>query len=265
MQPVEKIDPPKELKEPVEKELQEKWTAAVKNISSDPQAVLEMLNDDLAGPNEGLLKTIVNSDVGEGLTALHLAAASKDLHVTSIIIARLIRNGANVNLKGGERKQTPLQLAVENRNQFALMALGAKADLSNEEGKSSLISVIEWAAEKSPTDTLFNRIVCNDTFRCEQNKKALFVAISCIQLAAVKFLLEDTFAFDLDVDDVDEKGRTLFDLITRDDELLKMLVAHKKIDLSAKDKTGRTVLDYAVDKNNVEMIGYLKALQESPA
>ncbi len=168
----------------------------------------------------------LNSQDEKGNTALHLAAYGGYAEIARTLIAK----GANLNLKS-KIGNTPLQAALFQGNvEIAkdLIEKGVDLDIQNREGRTAL----------------------GNTYNYPEIRKALLKA-GAKPTAGKNKELTQLYCDDKDIIE-------LFKAAIDDNDLKTMgnLLKHNA-HLKNKKMEGKTLLAYAVEKNNPQMIGYM--------
>jgi len=192
-------------------------------------------------------KTIgIDDNIGEGRTLLHCAILTnqKKLTVQSIqVILLFLALGANPNCVDDADK-TPLHYAVteEYGNSIPLLLLGgANPLIQDNAGKDAL----DYAAEVFDTDifSMIASVVCG-----EKEEVNILEEIT-------KKLPEDKAVKDIK----DANGQTfLHKAVTNGTTKNIKFAIEQGVDLEAKDKNGKTALDYAAEHINCEAFALIK-------
>lgn len=134
--------------------------------------------------NINLVNSIINknkdllSERIDSLTLLHIATMSRNIEV----IKTLIKNGANINAKGGRHNYTPIFNSSGLGDIGAMKILiehGANVNARDDFGETPLMAAAEWGRTKSIRLLIENNANINaDSSSVAGNKTAIWYAVS---------------------------------------------------------------------------------------
>lgn len=179
---------------------------------------------------------------------------------------RLIELGADVNALG-ERDYTPLMLAIRQghlRCAQLLVESGAKLDCSNVHEWTSLSFAILASEEHKSLDYLRLILDAGGTLdvRTPTGRTTLMMASANGSPDCLRLILRAS----ININDIDRRGETALmkaAFAGRMDNL--RLLLDEGADLDWKNQNGHSAYDLAVDADEWEIAGYLKALLENRA
>jgi ankyrin repeat protein len=190
------------------------------------------------------LQKRVNDNTKEGVTALHIAALSKDISLVQLLLER----GAGMKAKG-RFGETALHIAAENGNTAVVQLLldrGANIEARNDDGETPLHAAARFKY-KVIVQLLLDR-GANIEARNDDGETPLHLAAKLGSKAVVHLLLDEG----ANIEAKNKFGETTLHISAMEEEEdVVYLLVDRGADVNAKDNDGNTALKWTMARRVV--------------
>jgi len=195
----------------------------------------------------------VNISLPSGITPLHMAVLSPN----SSLVDRLIKAGAKINKKGGNKGSTPIILAgLKNNYRAVEILLKHGADIAIRDNKDQ--TIISYGVNLGITD-IVDLVMQHRKLKEIQRSVYGELLHRAIAKPTNSKQLDLALKLDKDINKLDRSRQSpLIVAIQRSrPRAVEVLLKNKRVDVNIRNKGGRTALHEAVKKDNPELIRQL--------